>query len=202
MTQEVDIGQALSLGANYVGFIVYPKSPRALKLESAAALSASVPQGKRVIVDVNTTPANLKRYRDAGFDCFQIHVDASVGQEQLAAYLDIVDRNQLWLAPRIAPSDPFPEQLLHYADTILLDTYSKDKFGGTGHTGDFARFADLKQQFAGTAWVLAGGLNASNIAAAVKQSTASMVDVNSGVESAPGIKDAQKLRDFFQALRG
>ena len=198
MTREVDVTQALSLGADYVGFIVYPKSPRALELEEAAELSAAVPEGKCVIVDVEPDPADLKRYREAGFDRFQIHTNPFIEEQKLADYSKSVSRDRLWLAPRLAPSDPFPERFFKYAETILIDTYSKDKIGGTGHTGDFVRFAKLKDQFPEITWVLAGGLNATNIADALKKSTASVVDVNSGVESAPGVKDPEKLKEFFE----
>jgi len=200
MTREEDVEQAVSLGADYIGFIVYPKSLRALELERAAALADAVPEGRQVVVDVQPTPDTLKRCKDAGFDCFQIHIDPSMEQRIVADYSDTVGRDRLWLAPRLAPAEPFPEWILDYAATILLDTYSKDRIGGTGHTGDFARFAQLKKQFPETAWILAGGLNAANIAEAVKASTASTVDVNSGVEQTPGVKDTQKLREFFQAL--
>ena len=201
MTREPDIRQALSLGADYLGFIVYPKSPRALTLQRAAELSALVPQGKRVVVDVDVSLGDLKRYQEAGFDRFQIHVNLPSDQKRVADYSDQVGREHLWLAPRLAPADAFPEWMLAYADTILLDTYSGEKVGGTGHTGDFKRFAGFKQQFANNRWILAGGLNPSNIKAALEQSMTQQVDVNSGVESVPGVKDAEKLRAFFQALK-
>ena len=200
MTREADVKQVLSLGADYLGFIVYPKSPRALTLEKAAELSALVPEGKRVVVDVETDPVDLKRYKEAGFSRFQIHVNPSPEEQTLADYSTIAGPDQLWLAPRLEPSDLFPEQLFKYAKTILIDTYSKDQIGGTGHTGDFVRFAKLKGQFPDITWILAGGLNASNISNALRESTASVVDVNSGVESAPGVKDPEKLRGFFQAF--
>lgn len=201
LTRKTDIEQVLSLGADYLGFIVYPKSPRALELQRAAELSSSVPKGKRVIVDVGTDPADLNRYEAAGFDRFQIHINPSLEEAILADYLTVVGRDRLWLAPRLAPSDPFPEHFFNYAQTILLDTYSRNQIGGTGHTGDFARFAKLKDRFPETTWVLAGGLNASNISNALSESKASVVDVNSGVESSPGVKDPEKLRGFFKALR-
>ena len=199
MTRAVDVEQALSLGADYIGFIVYPKSPRAVELERAAQLSLSVPKGKRVVVDVEPNPVGLRRYRDAGFDYFQIHVNASVEEQLLADYSTIVGRDQLWLAPRLAPSDSFPERLFKYAKTILMDTYSRNQIGGTGETGDFGRFAELKNQFPDITWILAGGLNAFNVSEALRESTTSIIDVSSGVESEPGVKDAKKLRNFFKA---
>ena len=202
MTREEDVDLALSLGANYLGFIVYPQSPRGITVERAMELSACVPVGKRVIVDVETAPDDLLRYRDAGFDRFQIHASLPIEEATLARWAEIVYRDRLWLAPRVAPTDVFPESVLKYTDTVVLDTYAKDQVGGTGHTGDFERFASLKQQYEDTQWMLAGGLNPSNVLDAVARSTTTRVDVNSGVESNPGIKNPEKLREFFRVLRG
>ena len=201
MTREEDVELALSLGADFLGFIVYPKSPRGLSFERAVELAAVVPEGRRVIVDVETSPDDLQRYCDAGFDRFQVHATLPIDEQRLEGWSEIALRDRLWLAPRVSPTDVFPESVLNYADTILLDTYSKDQVGGTGHTGDFGRFAGLKQQFEDTQWILAGGLNPSNVLDAVMRSTADRVDVNSGVESAPGIKNPEKLRELFRVLR-
>lgn len=202
MTREEDVELALSLGADFLGFIVYPKSPRGIALDRAIELSACVPEGKRVIVDVETAPDDLLRYRDAGFDRFQIHASLPIDETVLARWSEIALRDRLWLAPRVAPTDAFPASVLQYTDTVLLDTYAKDQVGGTGHTGDFERFASLKQQFEDTQWILAGGLNSANVLDAIVRSTATRVDVNSGVESAPGIKNPEKLRELFRVLRG
>ncbi len=202
MTREEDVDLALSLGANFIGFIVYPQSPRGITLERAVELAARVPEGQRVVVDVETAPDDLLRYRDAGFDRFQIHASLPIDEQRLARWSEIVWCDRLWLAPRVAPRDVFPESALEYTDTVVLDTYSKDQVGGTGHTGDFERFASLKQQFEDTQWMLAGGLSPSNVLDAIERSTATRVDVNSGVESAPGIKNPEKLRELFRVLRG
>lgn len=201
MTRKADVEQALSLGADHVGFIVYPKSPRALPLKVAAKLAALAPEGKRVVVDVETSLDDLKRYKEAGFDRFQIHVNLPANEQRIKGYSRLVGPDQLWLAPRLAPGEPFPDWLLEYAKTVLLDTYSSKQVGGTGHTGDFKQFAALKRRFTDTEWILAGGLNPSNILAAIQASTAVNVDVNSGVESSPGVKDPEKLRLLFQALK-
>jgi len=201
MTREEDVALALSLGADYLGFIVYPKSPRGVTLERAMELAAVVPEGRRVIVDVETASDDLRRYCDAGFDRFQIHANLPIEEQRLEEWSEIALRDRLWLAPRISPTDVFPASVLEYADTVLLDTYSKNLVGGTGHTGDFGRFAALKHQFEDTQWILAGGLNPSNVLEAQMRSTAERVDVNSGVESAPGIKNPEKLRELFRVLR-
>ena len=201
MTREQDVDLALSLGADFLGFIVYPKSPRGLTLAQAARLAARVPEGQRVVVDVEPSVDALKRYRDAGFDRFQIHTGLPINRSIVAAWSVAVGRDRLWLAPRVSPEDVFPEQILQYADTVLLDTYSKQQVGGTGQTGDFSRFANLQQQYADTQWVLAGGLTPSNVIDAITRSGTQHIDVNSGVESAPGIKDPEKLRELFRVLR-
>lgn len=201
MTCEADVDLALCEGADYLGFIVYPQSPRGLTLERATELAARVPRGRRVLVDVETNPDELKCYREAGFDFFQIHTRSSLDLPDLPVWSEIVGRECLWLAPRLAPSDVFPESVLQFADTILLDTYAKGQIGGTGHTGDWLRFKGLKQQYADTQWVLAGGLSPENVLAAIAGSDANRIDVNSGVECRPGKKDPEKLRELFRVLR-
>jgi phosphoribosylanthranilate isomerase len=200
MTREDDLEQALALGVDYLGFIVYPKSPRGRPLEQAARLAAQVPVGQRVVVDVEPSVDDLKRYLDAGFDRFQIHLSLPLRMETVAAWSELVGRQRLWLAPRISPQDEFPQSILQYADTLLLDTYSKHQVGGTGQTGDFRRFASLQQQYVATQWVLAGGLTPVNVTEAIQLSGAHRIDVNSGVETAPGIKDPAKLSELFRVL--
>jgi phosphoribosylanthranilate isomerase len=157
--------------------------------------------GQRVAVDVATSLEDLKRYRDAGFDYFQIHFGVDFEQSQLAEYSKIVGNEKLWLAPRLASEDTFPEDILDYADTILIDTFVKDQFGGTGKVGDWVRFNTLKERYPQTNWVLAGGLSPPNLLESLASSAADHLDINSGVESTPGIKDEVKLREAFKVLR-
>lgn len=201
LTRAEDIDLALSLGADYCGFILYPKSPRGLSLERAAELAARVPAGKRVMVDVETSPEALQLARDAGFDCFQIHTGLPVAQSRLAAWTEIVGKGRLWLAPRLSPEDAFPVATLEFAATILIDTFAKHQVGGTGKVGDWARFTQLQEDYPQARWVLAGGLSPNNVAEAREATGASHLDINSGVESAPGIKDPAKLRAVFEILR-
>jgi phosphoribosylanthranilate isomerase len=201
LTREEDVDLALSLGADYCGFIVYPKSPRGVSLERATELAARVPEGKRVMVDVETSAENLESARAAGFDCFQIHAGLPVDRSTLAAWSKLVGKERLWLAPRVAPEDAFPEATLEFAATILVDTFAKNQVGGTGQVGDWARFAKLQHSYPETHWILAGGLSPENVAAAIASTAATHLDINSGVESAPGIKDPAKLREVFKWLR-
>ncbi len=200
LTREEDVNLSISLGADYFGFILYPQSPRAVSLDRAVELAAAVPVGQRVAVDVATSLEDLKSYRDAGFDYFQIHFGADFEHSNLAEYSKIVDKDKLWLAPRLASEDTFPENILDYADTILIDTFVKDQFGGTGKVGDWARFNTLKERYPQTNWVLAGGLSPPNLLESLASSAADHLDINSGVESKPGIKDEVKLREAFKVL--
>lgn len=201
LTREEDVKLTLSLGADYLGFILYPQSSRAVSLDRAVELAAAVPVGQRVAVDVATSLDDLNRYREAGFDYFQIHFGADFDHSNLAEYSKIVGKEKLWLAPRLAYEDTFTEDILDYANTILIDTFVNDQFGGTGKVGDWTRFNALKERYPQTNWVLAGGLSPSNLLDALTSVTADHLDINSGVEIAPGIKDGAKLREAFKVLR-
>ncbi len=202
MTRVEDAQLALKLGADYCGVIRYDKSPRMATESQARRLSNSIPAGKRVCVDVSPTPQELEAHGDLGFDYFQVHFDLEVAMATVAAWSGIVGREALWLAPRIPPGELFPENVLAFADTILIDSYHAQDYGGTGKTGNWLGFAELMQRYPDTRFVLAGGLNADNIREAVRVSGARMVDVASGVEASPGIKDPSKMRAFFTALAG
>lgn len=201
LTRESDIEQALQLGADYCGIIVYPKSPRAVSMERAADLIQQVPVGKRVMVDVETSTEALAQARDLGFDYYQIHASLDVGLATLAAWSGIVGRERLWIAPRIPPGAAFPTAVLEFADTVLVDTYSKTQAGGTGQTGDWSKFAALSTTYPNTNWILAGGLGPDNVVEALAATGAHHFDINSGVESTPGLKDLEKLKAAFRALR-
>lgn len=201
LTREADVDLALELGADFCGFIVYPQSLRGISFERAAELCGRVPEGKRVLVDVESSTDELERRREAGFDFFQIHSGLDTRLASLAAWSGLVGRERLWVAPRLKPGDLFPEMVFEFADTVLLDTYHKDQVGGTGATGDWAGFADLKQRHTATNWILAGGLSSANVLDAIAATGAEHVDLSSGVESEPGKKDPEKLRELFGVLK-
>ncbi len=201
ITRLEDASGALRAGADKIGLNLYAGSPRGISLERARKLLINVPQGRRVMVDVETAPEKLVEYRQCGFNFFQIHFDLSTGRDILAAWSKVVSSKCLWLAPRLPQGDPFPEWLLEFADTFLFDAFAPDVYGGSGKTGDWSRFAELQEKFPEKTWVLAGGLSPDNISEAVRVSQARFVDVNSGVESAPGIKDAGKIKKFILEVR-
>lgn len=203
ITNRADAELALRLGADYLGIIVYPKSPRAVAIGQLPALLEVIPPGKRVMVDVATGTDVLESYLPYQFDAYQIHFDLDIAIASVAAWSGIVGQHALWLAPRIAPDEPdFPQILLEFADTVVLDAYDAKAYGGTGRAGtNWQRFIDCSVFYQHKRWVLAGGLGPDNLAQALAVTEAAMVDVNSGVESTPGRKDPQRLQAVFEILR-
>ena len=201
LTREVDVEAALSHGADAFGFIAYPDSPRAVTLERAQALATALPLEQCVIVDVEPELEKIRAFQSAGFTRFQIHASLQSIESELAGWLESVGRESLWIAPRLPRGAALPEIILHHAAAVLIDTYSEEKAGGTGATGDWTRFSALQNAHPETSFILAGGLSPENIAAALEESEARFLDVNSGVESAPGVKDPARLAAFFSALQ-
>ena len=202
LARTQDISQAISLGADYCGVIVFEKSPRAVSAERACCLSAEIPDGKRVLVDVSPSAERLAAHQRLGFNFYQIHFDPDrVPPALVKDWSRIVGRSALWLSPHVSNSALFPEYLFELADTFVVDTYRPGIYGGTGQTGNWRYFGRMKEAFPKTNWILAGGLTSENVAIALAQSKADIVDVNSGVESSPGCKDPAKLAAFFAEAR-
>lgn len=202
LTSLVDAEAADAAGADYLGFILYPKSPRYVSLENYRSMADRLPPRKKVAVVVEPSMDELAELKAAGFDYVQLHFANETPFFMAAMWLDVIPPEQLWLAPRVPTGKELDLAFVPLADTMLLDTYNAEAFGGTGRTGDWASFSWHRTKFKKVNWVLAGGLNPENIAAAVTASGARYVDVNSGVEAAPGVKDHAKIQAFFAALQG
>jgi phosphoribosylanthranilate isomerase len=201
LTSLVDAEFADRCGADYLGFILYPKSPRHISLAQFRAMAPRLPLRRKVAVSVEPSVEELTAMREAGFDYFQIHFRPdAVAPAQLAAWAGAVGSKHLWLAPKLPPGSDVSADMLSAAKFIMLDTFHKDAFGGTGETGDWGKFARHQAAHPENFWILAGGLNAANIGEALARSGAKFVDVNSGVESAPGVKDEAKLKSFVVAI--
>jgi phosphoribosylanthranilate isomerase len=200
LTSLVDAEFADRCGVDYLGFIFFPKSPRFISLETFRAMAKRLPERKKVAVSVEPTPAELAAFGAAGFDFFQVHFRPDLPAVQVAGWAEAVGVERLWLAPKLPPEADVPSALLPLAKYFLLDTFHADKFGGTGATGDWAKFARHQKAHVDKTWILSGGLNPENIGAALRASGARFVDVNSGIESAPGVKDQEKLKRFVVRL--
>lgn len=200
LTSLVDADFADRCGADYLGFILYPKSPRYLPLTTFEAMGPRLPARKKVGVSVEPSLSELSAMQAAGFDYFQIHFRHDLPLATVKSWSDAVGSDRLWLAPKLPPSVDVAAGLLPLAKFFLLDTFHAEKFGGTGEPGDWEKFSRHQRGEAEKTWILSGGLNPENIGEALLRSGARLVDVNSGVESAPGVKDQEKLKRFVVRL--
>lgn len=201
LTSLVDADSADDCGADYLGFNFYAKSPRHISLVQYIAMSPRLPDRRRVAVAVEPAEAELNALVEAGFDRFQLHFRHDFPIGAIRAWSDTVGADRLWLAPKLPPKTDVPEYLLGLAGAFLMDTFDDALFGGTGRTGDWPKFARHKRLYPGTTWILSGGLNPENVEEAMGGTGARFLDVNSGVESAPGVKDGAKLEAFAAAVR-
>lgn len=194
MTRPQDAELAASLGATALGFIFWPGSPRSVSAATAKAIAATVPANVlKVGVFVDQPAAEVARIMDqVGLDVAQLHGHES--PEYCRQLMAAKRRLFKAIAPEngsVNIDEVDPEIVL------LVDAHDPERFGGTGKTVNW----DSAREIAATRrTILAGGLNATNIRLAVRTVRPYGVDVSSGVESAPGIKDAIRLRSFFEAL--
>ena len=200
LTSLVDAEAADGCGADYLGFILHPKSPRYLPLDAFKAMLPRLPQRKKVAVVVEPEIDTLPQLIEAGFDAVQLHFSHDTPFFQVALWADAIPADKLWLAPRSAPGQELDPAYFPLANTILFDAYDANAYGGTGKTSDWKAFVSLKEKYTRPQWILAGGLNPENIAAALAETGANFVDVNSGVDASPGVKDREKLKAFVLAL--
>ncbi|RDD68452.1 phosphoribosylanthranilate isomerase [Paracoccus versutus] len=198
LTEAAGLAAAVEAGARYVGFVFFPKSPRHVTPEAAAELAAQVPLGvAKVGLFVDPDDAALEAVlARVPLDLIQLH-----GTETPARVAEVKARSGLPVMKAVGIADPQDlDQLWDYglvADMLLIDAKPpKDAPlpGGNGLTFDWRLLAGrqiLKP------WLLAGGLTPENVAEAIRLTRAPGIDVSSGVESAPGIKDPQRIRSFI-----
>lgn len=200
LTSIVDAEFADRCGADYLGFILHAKSPRHLSLKTFDTMAPRLPGRKKVAVSVEPTVEELAAMTTAGFDFFQIHFRCDLPVATIEGWAKTAGVERLWLAPKLPPAQDLPPTLLPFAKFFLLDTFHPEKFGGTGETGDWAKFSRHQTAHPDKTWILSGGLSPENIGEALRRSETRFVDVNSGVESAPGVKDEAKLKRFVVRL--
>jgi phosphoribosylanthranilate isomerase len=202
LTRAEDAEYAASLGAAYVG-VIFAESPRRVEPAAASRVIAGV-RGRASTVGV-FGPATVETIAtvasDVGLDVVQLHGDPSPGVvERVRPFFG----GEIWAVVRIAGSE-LPQDaaaLLGVADAVVLDARIPGRLGGTGQAFDWdaiARTLDRRRVRARV--VLAGGLNPENVVHAVRVVAPDVVDVSSGVESAPGIKDHARMRAFSDAVR-
>ncbi len=200
LTDSADIPAAIVAGARYLGFVFFARSPRNLALRDAAFMAASVPEGIcKVALTVDADNIALDHLLDAvPLDMLQLH-----GGESPERVAEIQDRYGLPVMKAVGVGDesdlPALDEYLRVADQVLVDAKPRRDAvlpGGNGLTFDWRLIAGRRWP---VPWMLAGGLTPQNVAEAIALTGARQVDVSSGVESAPGIKDADRIRAFVRA---
>jgi len=193
---------AVEAGAAYLGFVFFAKSPRNVSVETAAALAAEVPPGvAKVALVVDASDALLDEITARmPVDMLQLH-----GKESPARVAEIRARYGLPVmkAVGIAGEDDLAtlESYFPVADQILVDAKppkDSDLPGGMGVPFDWRL---IQGRHWPRPWMLAGGLTPKNVGLAIRLTGANQVDVSSGVESAPGVKDEALIRAFAAAVR-
>lgn len=200
LTSPGDAALADRCGADFLGFVLYARSPRRVTLAQFRAMAPNLPDRKKVAVVVEPTGPELAEVAAAGFDIVQIHFPADLAPATVAGWSEGIGADRLWLAPKLPPEAEIPPALLPLAGAFLLDAFQADMFGGSGRTADWTKFRRHREVHPDREWILAGGLNPDNIGVALEATGARFVDVNSGVETAPGVKDPAKLSAFVACL--
>lgn len=197
ITRREDALLGAELGADAIGFIFYDKSPRNITWQAAVEIARLLPSHvAKVGVFVNPSLAEVNHYIEkVGLDTAQIH-----GEHHFAEFRK-VPPNRLIYALQVGKTFD-PRNLESYRNTgaaILLDAFKSGVYGGTGTTFDWD--VAVKAKLYGRI-ILAGGLTPQNAVEAVNQVQPYAIDVNSGIEAQPGVKDHHKLQELFTNLKG
>jgi phosphoribosylanthranilate isomerase len=194
MTRPQDAERAVALGATAMGFFFWPLSPRRIGLEAARSIGRLVPASVlKVGVFVDAPAQELARTVDeAGLDAVQLH-----GSESPALVRGLEAR--VIKAVALGSPDADAQIAQWTGTTLLLDAHDPVRHGGTGRVVDWDRAAGLASRHE---VILAGGLSPENVAEAVRRVRPAGIDVSSGVEQTPGVKDLVKLAALFDALAG
>ncbi|WP_432255645.1 phosphoribosylanthranilate isomerase [Limimaricola sp. AA108-03] len=203
LSDRAGLDAAVTAGARYVGFVFFAKSPRAVSVEQAVELAVEVPPGiAKVALVVDANDAMLDEIvARVPLDMLQLH-----GRETPERVAEIRARHGLPVMKAVGVASeadlPALDTYAAVADQILVDAKApKDAPlpGGNGLAFDWRLIAGRRWP---VPWMLAGGLTPDNLAEAVARTGARQLDVSSGVESAPGVKDAARIRAFLDAARG
>lgn len=193
ITRPEDAWAAVTAGADALGFVFYPASPRAVQpMQVRAIVNQLPPFVSRVGLFVNAEVGMVKEaIATAGLDCLQFHGEESAdycAQFNLPYYKAI----------RVKPEANLIQCEIEFtsANALLLDTWSEQAVGGTGQTFDWSLIPVGLQKPV----ILAGGLDSSNVAQAMTQVHPYAVDVSGGVEAEKGIKSPQKIAAFMQQV--
>lgn len=198
ITRPEDAAIAVELGARRIGLVFWPESPRVVDRRRARDIVAALPAGVEAVgVFVNQVEEAVDIAHEVGLRAIQLH-----GDEPAESYRALAsDADGISVIKAVAVSD---ESAVRGAldvpkgAEVLLDAHDAVKRGGTGRTIDWSLASAIARQ---RPVILSGGLDARNVIDAIGAVHPAAIDVSSGVESSPGIKDPDKLRSLFDVLR-
>lgn len=197
ITRAEDAAFAVTCGADALGFIAYVKSPRFISPEKVGKICKNIPDKiRKVGVFVDAEFSAILPYIDAGIDIIQFHGGESA---KFALSAKKSFNVEIWKAIRPKRREYLERYRNYPAEKFLIDTFCVSTPGGTGKTADW-KLAKLATDVLSAPVILAGGLNPANIAEAVRRVHPWGIDVNSGVESSPGIKNRQLIKKIFSAI--
>lgn len=193
LTNLEDAHQALEAGADYLGFVLYERSPRVVTVAALASIVSALGHGVRALgVFVNASPSFVRETAlRCGLAAVQIHGDESA---EAFAVMPV----PVWRSLSVRAEGCQPEPSAWPAARYIADAAAPGLYGGTGTLADWEQAAGLAMR---VPLMLAGGLTAANVAAAIRQVRPLGVDVSSGVESVPGRKSHAAVRAFIAAAR-
>lgn len=191
------VRRAASAGADWIGFVFFDRSPRAVTPEAAETLLLSVGDAIPVALLVDPDDALVNRITALGIHVLQLH-----GGESPERVAEIKARTgaEIWKAVGVSGKADLPGLTdFAAADRFLIDARPPQDASRPGGHGEAFDWSILEGWQAPRPWLLAGGLTQENVAEAIARTGADAVDVSSGVERAPGLKDWAKVRAFLQA---
>lgn len=197
--READAERLAELGVDAVGFNFWPQSKRYLDPRDGVWMKGLAGKILRVGVFVNeASDLPFRLFGDGMIDVVQLHgdEDAAAVRRFAAAGIPVIKAVGVKTPDDIEVAGKYP------ADAILLDAHAPQVFGGTGETFDWKLALDFKKRFPETPVVLAGGITPLNAVSAVCEVAPAALDVASGAESSPGVKDFEKVEALLAACRG
>lgn len=199
LTRREDVQATVTAGADAIGLVFFPPSPRAVNAEQAKRLMQAIPAYVQVVgLFVNASLGEIQQVlMQVPLDILQFHGDETPEQCQNIAQ---ATQRRWYKAIQMKPDSDILAQIAAYqnagASAILLDAWHPELKGGTGHAFDWNEFPKLNIPL-----ILAGGLNPSNIQDAILATQPYAVDVSGGVESSKGIKDPKLIQQFMQGVQ-
>lgn len=203
ITRPEDAEVAFDAGADAIGLNFYSQSSRYIDAELARVIAQSVSNSVGVFVN-SSADEILRLSQTVGLDAIQLHGDEPPQiLQRLSSINEIVRARSLGSQGIESVTDHLREckQAGRLPDVVLIDAAVQGQYGGTGECADWDQVKDYQSALLGVPLILAGGLGPENVAEAIEQVEPYGVDVASGVEASPGVKDHSKMRDFIQAAK-